>query len=87
MRDGIGPGGAVGCRLTQEELSPDGNDDDDVIEAARVLSAEGLCDYVSVTIGSSSSYRGSVFIVPPSPTVRNASRGSPAACGRPVRCR
>ena len=75
MRDGIGPGGAVGCRLTQEELSPDGNDDDDVIEAARVLSAEGLCDYVSVTIGSSSSYRGSVFIVPPSPTVRNVVEG------------
>ncbi len=75
MREGIGPGGAVGCRLTQEELSPDGNDDDEVIEAARVLSAEGLCDYVSVTIGSSSSYRGSVFIVPPSPTVRNVVEG------------
>ncbi len=71
MREGIGPGGAVGCRLTQEELSPDGNDDNSVVEAARVLSAEGLCDYLSVTIGSSSSYRGSVFIVPPAPTSRN----------------
>ncbi len=75
MREGIGPGGAVGCRLTQEQLSPDGTDDDDVIEAARVLSAEGLCDYLSVTIGSSSSYRGSVFIVPPAPTVRNVIEG------------
>ena len=40
-----------------------------------MLSAEGLFDYVSVTIGSSSSYRGSEFIVPPAPTVRNVVEG------------
>ncbi len=71
MREGFGPGGAIGCRLTSEALSPDGNPDDDVVRAAQELSADGSCDYLSVTIGSSSSYRGSVFIVPPAPTARN----------------
>ena len=34
MRAGIGDDGAVGCRLTQEYGSPEGVDDDEVIEAA-----------------------------------------------------
>jgi 2,4-dienoyl-CoA reductase-like NADH-dependent reductase (Old Yellow Enzyme family)/thioredoxin reductase len=71
MREGVGDGRAVGCRLTQEVGSPEGVDDDEVIEAARVLTADGLADYVSVTLGASPTYRGSTFIVPPAPTARN----------------
>ena len=71
MRDGAGDGRAVGCRLTQEVGSPVGVEDDEVIEAARVLGADGLADYISVTLGASPTYRGSTFIVPPASTARN----------------
>jgi 2,4-dienoyl-CoA reductase-like NADH-dependent reductase (Old Yellow Enzyme family) len=72
MREGIGPHGAVGCRLTDESGSFDGTDEADVIEAAGVVGDEGLADYISVALGGSSTYRGSTWIVPPSPTRRNA---------------
>src|SRR5437764_6002805 len=72
MREGIGPDAAVGCRLTDESGSFDGTDEADVIEAAGVVADEGLADYISVALGGSSTYRGSTWIVPPSPTRRNA---------------
>jgi 2,4-dienoyl-CoA reductase-like NADH-dependent reductase (Old Yellow Enzyme family)/thioredoxin reductase len=72
MREGFGPDGAVGCRLTDESGSYDGTDEADVIEAAGAVADEGLADYVSVALGGSSTYRGSSWIVPPSPTRRNA---------------
>jgi hypothetical protein len=72
MRAGIGAGGAVGCRLTDESGSFDGTDCDDVIEAAGVLADDGLADYISVALGGSSTYRGSTWIVPPPPASRNA---------------
>ena len=73
MRDGFGPDGAVGCRLTDESSSSDGTDYDDVIEAAGAVGATtGLADYISVTLGASSTYRGSTWIVPPSPAAVNA---------------
>ncbi len=72
MRGGIGPGGAVGCRLTDESGSFDGTDSADVIEAAGVVGDDGLADYISVTFGGSSTYRGSTWIVPPPPARRNA---------------
>jgi NADPH-dependent 2,4-dienoyl-CoA reductase/sulfur reductase-like enzyme len=72
MREGIGPDGAVGCRLTDESGSFDGTDWDDVIEAAGVLADDGLADYISVALGGSSTYRGSTWIVPPPPAARNA---------------
>jgi 2,4-dienoyl-CoA reductase-like NADH-dependent reductase (Old Yellow Enzyme family)/thioredoxin reductase len=72
MRAGIGPGGAVGCRLTDESASYDGTDSAEVIEAAGVLADEGLADYISVAFGGSSTYRGSTWIVPPPPAPRNA---------------
>src|SRR6476660_5707772 len=72
MREGIGPDGAVGCRLTDEHWSPDANTEDELAEAARVLSDAGLIDYLSVALGSSTTYRGSSWIVPPSPIEHNA---------------
>ncbi len=71
MREGIG-GGAVGCRLTDESGSWDGNGEEELARAAGELSQAGLIDYLSVAIGGSSTYRGSSWIVPPSPIEHNA---------------
>ena len=72
MREGFGPGGAIGCRLTDESTSDVGTDAEDVLAAAEAAGADGLADYVSVTLGSSPTYRGSTWIVPPAATARNA---------------
>jgi 2,4-dienoyl-CoA reductase-like NADH-dependent reductase (Old Yellow Enzyme family) len=74
MRAGIG-GGVVGCRLTDESGSWDGNDDDELAQAAATLSDAGLIDYLSIALGGSSTYRGSSWIVPPSPVEHNAVAG------------
>jgi 2,4-dienoyl-CoA reductase-like NADH-dependent reductase (Old Yellow Enzyme family) len=87
MRAGIG-GGIVGCRLTDESGSWDGNGEDELARAASELSSAGLIDYLSVAIGGSSTYRGSSWIVPPSPVEHNAiagfARRMKAAVGVPV---
>src|SRR5581483_3303967 len=75
MRDGAGEGRAVGCRLTQELNSEEGVEDEEVLAAAAALAADGLVDYLSVTMGASPSYRGSSCIVPPPPTARNLIEG------------
>ena len=72
MREGFGPHGTIGCRLTDESTSAVGTDPDDVLAAAAAVGDDGLADYLSVTLGSSPTYRGSTWIVPPSPTARNA---------------
>ncbi len=72
MREGIGEGGAVGCRLTDESGSWDGNTEEEIAEAASRLAGDGLIDYLSVALGASSTYRGSSFIVPPVPVEHNA---------------
>jgi 2,4-dienoyl-CoA reductase-like NADH-dependent reductase (Old Yellow Enzyme family) len=79
MRDGIGAGGVVGCRLTDEHWSFDANDEDDLRRAAAELADAGLIDYLSVALGSSSTYRGSTWIVPPVPSSTTRCRPSPAA--------
>ena len=71
MREGFGPGGAIGCRLTDESTSDVGSDPEDVLAAAEAA-GDGLADYVSVTLGSSPTYRGSTWIVPPAATAENA---------------
>ena len=67
--------GAVGCRLTDESGSWDGNSEEELAEAAGVLAEEGLIDYLSVALGGSSTYRGSSWIVPPVPVEHNAVAG------------
>ena len=62
MREGI-RGGAVGCRLTDESGSWDGNSHEELARAARILADEGLIDYLSVALGGSNTYRGSSWIV------------------------
>jgi 2,4-dienoyl-CoA reductase-like NADH-dependent reductase (Old Yellow Enzyme family)/thioredoxin reductase len=87
MRAGIGEG-IVGCRLTDESGSWDGNDEDELARAAAALSNAGLIDYLSVALGGSSTYRGSSWIVPPSPVEHNAvagfARRMKASVGVPV---
>ena len=70
------PGRRVGCRLTDEHWSADANLEEELVEAARVLGDAGLIDYLSVALGSSSTYRGSSWIVPPSPIEHGAVAGS-----------
>jgi 2,4-dienoyl-CoA reductase-like NADH-dependent reductase (Old Yellow Enzyme family)/thioredoxin reductase len=74
MREGI-DGGVVGCRLTDESGSWDGNSQHELAEAASRLAGEGLIDYLSIALGSSSTYRGSSWIVPPVPVEHNAVAG------------
>jgi 2,4-dienoyl-CoA reductase-like NADH-dependent reductase (Old Yellow Enzyme family) len=72
MREGIGPGGIVGCRLTDETPSHDGNTTDDLARAASALAEAGLIDYLSLGLGTSSTMRGSSWIVPPAPVEHDA---------------
>jgi 2,4-dienoyl-CoA reductase-like NADH-dependent reductase (Old Yellow Enzyme family)/thioredoxin reductase len=72
MREGFGVTGAIGCRLTDESTSDVGTDPEDVLRAAEAVGTEGLADYVSVALGSSPTYRGSTWIVPPASTAQNA---------------
>ena len=51
MREGFGPDGAVGCRLTDESSSSVGTDSEDVLAAAAAVGDDGLADYISVTLG------------------------------------
>jgi 2,4-dienoyl-CoA reductase-like NADH-dependent reductase (Old Yellow Enzyme family) len=74
MREGI-DGGAVGCRLTDESGSWDGNSHEELARAAGILADEGLIDYLSIALGGSSTYRGSSWIVPPVPVEHNAVAG------------
>ncbi len=74
MREGI-EGGAVGCRLTDESGSWDGNSHEELARAAGILADEGLIDYLSIALGGSSTYRGSSWIVPPVPVEHNAVAG------------
>jgi 2,4-dienoyl-CoA reductase-like NADH-dependent reductase (Old Yellow Enzyme family) len=88
MREGIGPGGAVGCRLTDDGGSWDGNSEQELMSAAAQLASDGVIDYLSIALGGSSTYRGSSFIVPPVPVEHNAvagfARRMKAAMGVPV---
>ncbi|MDX6520688.1 MAG: hypothetical protein QOF08_1293 [Gaiellales bacterium] len=87
MRAGIGDG-VVGCRLTDESGSWDGNSEHELALAAATLAEQGVIDYLSVALGGSSTYRGSSWIVPPAPVEHNAiaafARRMKAAVGVPV---
>ena len=75
MREGIGAGGAVGCRLTDESGSWDGNGEDEIARRRPSWHDDGLIDYLSIALGASSTYRGSSYIVPPVPVEHNAVAG------------
>lgn len=63
VRDKVGPGFAVGLRISGDEKSADGLDEATSLKAVEHLA--DLLDYVSVVHGSSAALGGSVHIVPP----------------------
>ncbi len=63
---------AVGVRLAADERSWDGFGPEECAEIAGLLAAGGGLDFVSATMGDSSTYEGSVWIVPPPPEEENA---------------
>ncbi|MSX02869.1 MAG: oxidoreductase [Actinobacteria bacterium] len=67
MREGIGSDRALGLRLTAESVGAAGLRADETLEVFAALGKLGLVDYVSTSIGDSSSYRGSLWIAPPAP--------------------
>jgi 2,4-dienoyl-CoA reductase-like NADH-dependent reductase (Old Yellow Enzyme family) len=72
MRRGAGDGVAVGVRLAADEVSAGGLGPEACAEAASALAASGLVDFVSLALGDSATYAGSVWIAPPPPVPANA---------------
>ncbi len=83
VRDGAGPSLAVGVRLSADEMDPAGLDAEGCAAIAATLQAAVPLDFVSVVLGSSSSYAGSTWIVPP-PPLSSASLDGPLAQMRAV---
>jgi 2,4-dienoyl-CoA reductase-like NADH-dependent reductase (Old Yellow Enzyme family) len=65
VRAAVGPDFVVGVRISADEHTFDGTPQDDVLETCRILDADGLIDYLSVTEGTSASPGGSTHIVAP----------------------
>ena len=65
-------GMAVGVRLAADERSWDGFDPEQCAEIAGLLAERTRLDFVSAVMGDSSTYEGSVWIVPPPPEPENA---------------
>jgi NADPH-dependent 2,4-dienoyl-CoA reductase/sulfur reductase-like enzyme len=57
--------GVVGIRISGNEMSSDGLQEDEVLAACTALDAAGGLDYINVTAGTSATHAGSVHIVPP----------------------
>ena len=68
VREAVGPGLAVGVRVSVGESEHEGDGGltaDEAIAAMAALDAAGLVDYVSIVAGSSATLSGSDHIVPP----------------------
>ncbi|RNI21314.1 FAD-dependent oxidoreductase [Flexivirga caeni] len=64
VRTAVGERVAVGLRLSIGEHDPAGLDKATALDACARLAADGVLDYVSVTVGTSASLAGSDHIVP-----------------------
>jgi 2,4-dienoyl-CoA reductase-like NADH-dependent reductase (Old Yellow Enzyme family)/thioredoxin reductase len=93
IREAVGDEPVVGFRIVPEDTDPDGLRLDESVEACRAIADEGLCDYISVTLGGTHSLAGASLIVPSMFTAVGASlpasraiRGAVSvpvlACGR-----
>ena len=67
MREGIGSDRALGVRMTADSVTDAGLRAPEALEVFEALGKLGLLDYVSTSIGDSSSYKGSTWIAPPAP--------------------
>lgn len=65
VREAVGPGFAVGVRVSGIEHSSVEDEPTDIVEVCRRLDADGLLDFLNVTEGTSASRSGSLHIVPP----------------------
>ncbi|MFZ9630376.1 MAG: FAD-dependent oxidoreductase, partial [Ilumatobacteraceae bacterium] len=65
VRDAVGPGLAVGLRISIGEESDEGLSADEGLAVLAALRGEGLFDYVSVVAGTSATLAGSDHIAPP----------------------
>jgi 2,4-dienoyl-CoA reductase-like NADH-dependent reductase (Old Yellow Enzyme family) len=65
VRQRVGPGMAVGCRISGDDLDGIGLEIDESTIACEALAKSGLVDYLSVVAGSSATRPGSYHIVPP----------------------
>ncbi len=64
-RAAIGPDGALGLRISVDEMEIDGLTAGEVAEACRALDALPALDYFNLTAGSMAGLGGSVHVVPP----------------------
>jgi 2,4-dienoyl-CoA reductase-like NADH-dependent reductase (Old Yellow Enzyme family) len=82
VRGEVGRDIAVGVRLSASELTPEGQAPAEAAEIAARVRASGLVDFVSLALGHSASYRGSVWIAPPVPLAEDAiAQHLPAGAG------
>lgn len=84
VRERTGDGFAVGVRLSAEERSPDGLSFDETLPIITHIDGAVDVDYWSVVVGSSSSRRGSSYIVPPATESSEVVRTPAAAIDRAV---
>lgn len=88
VRDAIGAEHALGVRISLDERDPAGLPAEDASAAVLTLDRRGLCDYVSVTTGTSATLAGSDHIAPemslPNGYVASAAARLKEAIGLPV---
>ncbi|MEN4474989.1 FAD-dependent oxidoreductase [Mycolicibacterium cosmeticum] len=65
VRAAVGTDFVIGVRISVDEHTFDGTSEGDVLEACRMIDADGLIDYLNVTEGTSASLGGSTHIVAP----------------------
>lgn len=65
VRVNIGDDLALGVRISGDEMTTDGLGSADVVEACRLLGADGLVDYFNVPVGSSREIGAAIHIVSP----------------------
>lgn len=80
IRAEVGGALALGVRLAANEMAPDTAGRDECAVIADRLRAGGLVDFVSMALGHSSSYAGSVHIARPRPPPRTPSRRNSRRC-------
>ena len=65
MREQAGEDLIIGFRIVPDEPDPDGQSPQDSIAVCRAMANEGLCDYISVTLGGTHTLAGASRIAPP----------------------
>lgn len=67
VREAVGHAMALGMRISIGSEDDEGPGVEESLRVVEALEATGLLDYWSVVVGSSATYRGCAYIVPPAP--------------------